>query len=121
MERGVKEREFDESIRKGTQEVAFDTHGMTDQCPHGGCICFDECCQCPSFRGHDGFIVFCKAELSPVDKAMVDLKAVLGKGLFPTAIGDVRCVLVRLYEAGVDDGEEDARETVGLWYQPKPW
>ncbi len=62
-----------------------------------------------------------REELSTVDKAMVDLKALLGKGLFPAAIGDVRRILVRLYEVSVDEGEEDARETVGLWYEPKPW
>lgn len=48
-----------EDIRVGTEEVQFDTHGMTDECPRFGGRCFEECCACPYYRGYEGFVVYC--------------------------------------------------------------
>lgn len=53
--------ELDKQVRADTEEVQFDTHGMTDKCPHyGNAVSFNDCQKCCYFRGHDGFTVYCK-------------------------------------------------------------
>lgn len=47
-------------LRRGTKEIQFDTHGMTDECPIRGNVDIEECSQCHRYRGHQGFTVYCK-------------------------------------------------------------
>lgn len=54
------------------------------------------------------------------EEALNELKAVLGKGLYPTAVPEVKNILKKLEEAGFEAGFEQARDTVGDWYQPRP-
>jgi len=55
-----------------------------------------------------------------VEEALEKLQAILGKGLYPTAVPQVKEVLRKLEEDSFQSGFEQARETVGDWYEPKP-
>jgi hypothetical protein len=55
-----------------------------------------------------------------VEEALAQLRATLGKGLYPTAIPTIEEVLRRLEEDSFQAGYQQARETVGDWYGPKP-
>lgn len=55
-----------------------------------------------------------------VDEALAALKATLGKGLYPTAIPRVEEILRSLDKDSFEAGYEQAQETVGDWYEPKP-
>lgn len=49
-----------EAKREGVLEIAFDTNGMTDQCPERWhCVTFDECQHCPFYIDYNGFTVYC--------------------------------------------------------------
>jgi len=54
------------------------------------------------------------------EDALLRLKAILGKGLHPTAIPRVKEVLTRLEGDSFEDGFEQAKETVTEWHEPKP-
>ena len=54
------------------------------------------------------------------EEALVNLKAILGKGLYPTAIPKVEEVLKNLEKDSFESGFEQATETVGEWYEPRP-
>jgi len=54
------------------------------------------------------------------EEALVNLKAILGKGLYPTAIPKVEEILKNLAKYSFESGFEQATETVGDWYEPKP-
>ena len=54
-------------IRKGTREIEFDTHGLTDECPWFENVDFEECCRCVYYRGYAGFTVFCKYDNEEVE------------------------------------------------------
>lgn len=53
------ERHRDDKVTDG---IAFDTDGITGQCPLRGITTFDECERCPQFIGSEGFRVFCNAK-----------------------------------------------------------
>ena len=53
-------------------------------------------------------------------EALGRLKAILGKGLFPTAIPKVEEILNNLEKDSFESGFEQATETVGDWYEAKP-
>jgi hypothetical protein len=53
-------------------------------------------------------------------EALERLKAILGKGLYPTAVPEIEEILKRLEEDSFEAGFEQARETVDEWYKPKP-
>lgn len=53
-------------------------------------------------------------------EALVNLKAILGKGLYPTVIPKVEEILKNLEKDSFESGFEQATETVGDWYKPKP-
>ena len=53
-------------------------------------------------------------------EALVNLKAILGKGLYPNAIPKVEEILTNLEKDSFESGFEQATETVGDWYEPKP-
>jgi len=55
-----------------------------------------------------------------VDEALAALKATLGKALYPTAIPRVEEILRSLDKGSFEAGYEQAQETVGDWYEPKP-
>ena len=52
-------------------------------------------------------------------EALDKLKAILGKGLYPVAIPEVEKVLKELEEGSFEAGYEQARDTVGDWYEPE--
>ncbi len=52
-------------------------------------------------------------------EALEELKAILGKGLYPTAIPKVAEILRRLEADSFEAGFEEAKETVGDWYEPE--
>jgi len=54
------------------------------------------------------------------EEALVNLKAILGKGLYPIAIPKVEEILNNLEKDSFESGFEQATETVGDWYEPKP-
>ena len=54
------------------------------------------------------------------EEALVNLKTILGKGLYPTAISKVEEILKNLEKDSFESGFEQATETVGDWYEPKP-
>ena len=54
------------------------------------------------------------------EEALRRLKAILGKGLYPTAIPKVEEILRRLEEDSFESGFEQARDTVGDLYKIKP-
>ena len=54
------------------------------------------------------------------EEVVIKLKAILGKGLYPTAIPKVEEILRKLEEDSFEAGFEQARETVGDWYEPRP-
>jgi hypothetical protein len=54
------------------------------------------------------------------EEALGRLKAILGKGLYPTAIPKVEEILKKLEKDSFECGFEQATETVGDWYDPKP-
>ena len=54
------------------------------------------------------------------EEALERLKDILGKGLYPTAIPIVEEILRRLEKDSFESGFEQATETVGEWYEPKP-
>jgi len=54
-----------------------------------------------------------------VDEALEELRAILGKGLYPTAVPRVEEILKKLEEESFEAGYEQARETVGDWYEPE--
>ena len=54
------------------------------------------------------------------EEALQQLQAILGKGLYPTAIPKVEEILKTLEEGGFQAGYEEAVETASLWYEPKP-
>ena len=54
-----------ERERRNTQRVEFDTHGMTDECPKSGEVCFEDCQACPHFQGFNAFTVYCSYEECP--------------------------------------------------------
>jgi hypothetical protein len=54
------------------------------------------------------------------EEALGRLKAILGKGLYPTAIPKVEEILKSLEKDSFESGFEQATETVGDWYDPKP-
>jgi hypothetical protein len=51
------------------------------------------------------------------EEVLEKLKAILGKGLYPTAIPKVKEILKKLEEHSFQSGYEQARETVGDWYE----
>jgi len=51
-------------------------------------------------------------------EALEKLKAILGKGLYPTAIPKVEEILKGLEQDSFEAGYEQAQETVGDWYEP---
>jgi hypothetical protein len=53
------------------------------------------------------------------EEALEKLKAILGKGLYPSALPAVEEVLKRLEEDSFETGFEQAQETVGDWYEPE--
>ncbi len=52
--------------------------------------------------------------------ALAQLETILGKGLHPAAIPKVKEILRSLEEDSIEAGFEQASETVGKWYEPKP-
>ena len=54
------------------------------------------------------------------EEALRRLKAILGKGLYPTAVPKVEEILQTLQKDSFESGFEQATETVGDWYDPKP-
>ena len=54
------------------------------------------------------------------EEALSRLEAILGKGLYPTAIPKVEEILRNLEKDSFESGFEQATETVGDWYEPKP-
>ena len=54
------------------------------------------------------------------EEASRRLKAILGKGLYPTAMPKVEEILKNLEKDSFESGFEQATETVGDWYEPKP-
>jgi hypothetical protein len=52
------------------------------------------------------------------EEALEKLKTILGKGLHPTAIPKVEEILRGLEEDNFEAGFEQARQTVGDWYEP---
>jgi len=54
------------------------------------------------------------------EDALLQLKAILGKGLYPTAIPRVKEILTRLESDSFEAGFEQAKETVTEWHEPKP-
>ena len=54
------------------------------------------------------------------EEALGRLKAILGKGLYPTAIPKVEEILKNLEKDSFESGFVQATETVGDWYEPKP-
>ena len=53
------------------------------------------------------------------EEALSRLKAILGKGLYPTAIPKVEEILNNLEKDTFESGFEQATETVGDWYEPE--
>ena len=53
------------------------------------------------------------------EEALEKLKAILGKGLYPTAIPKAEEILKKLEEHSFEAGYEQAQETVGDWYEPE--
>lgn len=53
------------------------------------------------------------------EDALERLKAILGKGLYPSAVPEVEQVLKELEDDSFEAGYEQARETVGDWYEPE--
>ena len=54
------------------------------------------------------------------EEALARLKVILGKGLYPTSIPKVEEILKNLEKDSFESGFEQATETVGDWYDPKP-
>ena len=54
------------------------------------------------------------------EEALGRLKAILGKGLYPTVIPKVKEILKELEKDSFECGYEQATETVGDWHKPKP-
>ena len=54
------------------------------------------------------------------EEVLEKLKAFLGKALSPTAVPKVEEILKKLEEDSLEAGFEQARETVGDWYEPEP-
>jgi len=54
------------------------------------------------------------------EEALGELKAILGKGLYPTAIPKVEEILRSLEKDSFESGFEHTTETVGEWYEPRP-
>jgi hypothetical protein len=53
------------------------------------------------------------------EEALEKLKAILGKGLYPNAIPQVEKILKKLEQESFEAGYEQARDTVGDWYEPE--
>lgn len=53
------------------------------------------------------------------EEALKKLKAILGKGLYPSAIPEIEKILAELEEDSFEAGFEQARETVREWYEPQ--
>lgn len=54
------------------------------------------------------------------EEALSDLKATLGKDLYPTAIPKVKEILKSLEKDSSESRFEQAQETVTEWYEPRP-
>ena len=55
-----------------------------------------------------------------IEEALGRLEDILRKGLYPTAIPIVEEILRRLERDSFESGFEQATETAGEWYEPKP-
>ncbi len=55
-----------------------------------------------------------------VEQALTQLKTILGKNLYPAAVPEVEKVLKNLEGDSYEAGYEQAQETVGDWYEPRP-
>ena len=53
------------------------------------------------------------------EEVLQEMKVILGKGLYPTAIPKIKEILKRLEEYSFKAGYEQARETIGDWYEPE--
>ena len=60
-------------------------------------------------------------ENGSLEQAISEIQELLGKGLYSTAIPKVHRILDSLYQTGYRDGYDEAQDTVGQWYEPKPY